>query len=67
MAFKRVEQVTVPFGQTSKLAKHFGVSIQTVRNSLKHIYESELAEAIRKEAIANYGGTRVKVNAFTRN
>lgn len=67
MSFKKVEQVSVPYGQSSKLAKHFGVSIQTVRNSLKRIYESELAEAIRKEAVENYGGTKVVLKEFKRN
>lgn len=66
MAFKKVEQVVVPHGQTSKIAKHFGVSVQSVRNSLKHIYESELAAAIRREAIENYGGKKVILNEISR-
>jgi hypothetical protein len=66
MGYKKVEQVVVPYGQASRIAKHFGVSIQSVRNSLKYIYESDLAAAIRKEAIENYGGKKVILNEITR-
>lgn len=65
MAYKSVQQIKVPHGQSLKLAKHFGVTIQTVRNALKFIYESELAASIRKEAIENYGGKKVTLNEKT--
>lgn len=62
MAFKKVTRIIVPHGQTTRLAKHFGVSVQTVRNALTYTFESEQAAAIRKDAVMNYGGREVKVN-----
>ena len=59
--FRRRPAVIVPHGITTKLAKHFGVTIQAVRNALKYQCNSDQAMAIRREAMANYGGTEVSL------
>ena len=43
-----------------KLAKYFGVSEHTVRNALRFVTEGEQPEAIRNEALKNYGCALVK-------
>lgn len=59
--FRRKPAVIVPHGVTTKLAKHFGVTVQAVRNALKYECNSDQAMAIRREALANYGGTEVSL------
>ncbi len=43
-------RVNIPNRWTRELAEQFGVSVQTVRNALMHINNSETAQAIRREA-----------------
>lgn len=52
--------IAVPYGNSSRLAKHFGVTVQAVRNALKFVTDSELARSIRREALANYAGREKK-------
>lgn len=59
--FRRRPAVIVPHGMTTRLAKHFGVTIQAVRNALKYQCNSDQAMAIRREAMLNYGGTEVSL------
>lgn len=47
-------------GVIPKLAKYFGVSEHTVRNALRFVTEGEQPEAIRNEALKNYGCALVK-------
>lgn len=61
LKFKRKPAVIVPHGVTTRLAKHFGVTVQAVRNALKYECNSDQAMAIRREALANYGGTEVSL------
>lgn len=63
--YRKTPVVIVPHGMTTRIARHFGVTIQAVRNALKYQCNSDQAQAIRKEAIENYGGTEtvVKVKA----
>lgn len=55
--FRKAPVVIVPHGATTRLAKHFGITIQAVRNALKYQCNSDQAQAIRREAVQNYGGT----------
>lgn len=55
--YKKTPVVIVPHGMTTRLAKHFGITIQAVRNALKYQCNSDQAQAIRREAVQNYGGT----------
>lgn len=66
MAYKKVKEVRVPYGQMSEIAKHFGITYQAVYNALRFLSESERAAMIRKEAIENYGGQLISVNKKTR-
>ena len=59
--FKKAPVIVVPHGSTSKIAKHIGCTIQAVRNALKYQCNSDQAMAIRREAMANYGGTEVSL------
>ena len=59
--FKKAPVIIVPHGTTGKMAKHFGCTIQTVRNALKYISDTEQAQRIRKEAIEYYGGTETTI------
>ena len=43
-------KVIIPNSWTRELAEQFGVSVQTVRNAMMHINNSEKAKAIRREA-----------------
>lgn len=47
-------------GVIPKLARHFGVTEHTVRNALRFVTDGEQPEAIRKEALKNYGCALVK-------
>lgn len=47
-------------GVIPKLAKQFSVSEHTVRNALRFVTEGEQPEAIRREALKNYGCALVK-------
>lgn len=61
--FMTIEQQEISqfrFGTVAKLAKTHGVSRQTVYNSLKFIYNTEKAQAIRRDCIDNYGARIVK-------
>ena len=51
------KRIVVPFGATRRIAEHFGITMQTVRNALRFITEGELPDMIRKEAVTNYGGS----------
>lgn len=55
--FRKAPVVIVPHGVTTRLARHFGITIQAVRNALKYQCNSDQAQAIRREAVQNYGGT----------
>lgn len=59
--FKKTPIVIVPHGVTTRLAKHFGVTIQAIRNALKYQCNSEQAQTIRREAVQNYGGTETQI------
>lgn len=58
-------RIILPYGGTAKIAKHFGVTMQTVRNALKFTTDGELPDMIRKEAIQNYGGALSVVKKTT--
>lgn len=60
--FKRTPVVIVPHGMTTRMAKHFGVTIQAIRNALKYQCNSDQAQAIRREAVQNYGGTETYIS-----
>lgn len=59
--FRMTPVVIVPHGVTTRLAKHFGITIQAVRNALKYQCNSDQAQAIRREAVQKYGGTETKL------
>lgn len=59
--YKRTPVVIVPHGMTTRLAKHFGITIQAVRNALKYQCNSDQAQAVRREAVENYGGTETTI------
>lgn len=59
--FRMTPIVIVPHGMTTRLAKHFGITIQAVRNALKYQCNSDQAQSIRREAVENYGGTETSV------
>lgn len=48
--------IIYPIGTVAKLAKHFGVSDQTVRAALRFHTDSDIANAIRRECLENYNG-----------
>lgn len=58
---KKRPVIIVPHGARRRIAKHCGVSEETVRRALKFITESEEAVKIRKEALENYGGTQAEI------
>lgn len=57
--YRRAPAIVVPHGATTKLARHFGITVQAVRNALKYQCNSDQATAVRREAVTNYGGTEV--------
>ena len=59
--YRKTPVVIVPHGVTTRLAKHFGITIQAVRNALKYQCNSDQAQKIRKEAVENYGGTETLI------
>lgn len=59
--FKKAPVIIVPHGQTKRIAIQFGCTIQTVRNALKYMSDTEQAQRIRKEAIELYGGTETSI------
>ena len=61
---KKRPQIIVPFGNKKKMSQEFGVSMETIRKALKFMTESEEANRIRREALANYGGTLIEVNVI---
>lgn len=66
MAYKKVEMIKVPYGKMNEIAKHFGVTYQTVYDALHFTTHSERALIIRKEAIENYRGQLVPLYKKTR-
>ena len=58
---KEIPRIICPKGKISSLAKHFGVSVYTVRRALRYDTDSELSYLIRKEAMENYGGAEAIV------
>ena len=59
--YRKTPVVIDPHGMTTRLAKHFGITIQAVRNALKYQCNSDQAQAIRREAVENYGGTETLI------
>ena len=48
----------------TKMAQHFGVSVQTINSALTYVTDSDIAAAIRKEAVENYGGKEIVRNKY---
>ncbi|MDR1348017.1 MAG: ArsR family transcriptional regulator [Prevotellaceae bacterium] len=46
-----MKRILVAYGETSRMAKLHGCTLQTVRNALRGFVESELADRIRAEAL----------------
>lgn len=57
-------KIRVEHGQTTRMAKLFGCTSQTVRNALREITEGDLTARIRAEALAT-GGVEVKKRKLT--
>lgn len=53
---KKISRIILPHGNQARLAKHFGVTSETVRKALKYINNNEEAIRIREEALKNYAG-----------
>lgn len=57
MAYKgKRQEITIPYGTRSKLAKSFGVKPDTVTTALRFNSNSQLANDIRERAIKMFGG-----------
>lgn len=54
-------QIIYPKGAVQKLAKHFGCNETLVRKAFHFEVNSELADAIRKDAVKNYGAVLKKI------
>lgn len=54
-------------GVISELAKQFKVSDHTVRNALRFVTDGEQPEAIRAEALSNYGCALIKKPLIIKN
>ena len=52
-------RILVVKGETTRMAKLFGCTMQTVRNALRETTEGDLTNRIRKEAL-NSGGVEQK-------
>lgn len=54
-------RIWLPYGNRKKLAKYFGVSIETIRKAMNYdLGNNDLHEKIRQEAIRNYGGQKIQ-------
>lgn len=62
MTIEQQEISQFRFGTVAKLAKTHGVSRTTVYSALKFKNNNELAQAIRKDCIDNYGARLVTVS-----
>lgn len=54
-----MNEIFVKYGMSSRLAKEFGCTIQTVRLALRGAVDSELSHRIRKKAL-KWGGLEDK-------
>lgn len=64
MGFRKLRKIQLPYGMQTKMASHFGVSVQTINSALTYVTDSDMAAAIRKEAIENYGGKEIVRNKY---
>jgi hypothetical protein len=61
---KLVDRIYVPYGNRSKLAKQFGVTLQTVRCACNFASPScKRHDDIRRAALEHYGGHKIKVTS----
>lgn len=58
----QTKRIVILYRYTRRIAQHFGCSGQTVRNALRFLTDGELPDAIRKEALKNYGGAISTIN-----
>jgi len=58
---RTIPKIVVEHGAKARIAKHHGCTGETVRRALGFHTNNELAVAIRRDAIRNYGGIEVQV------
>lgn len=58
---KKLPKIIVDHGAKSRIARHHGCTGETVRKALMYLTNNDLAIAIRRDAIRNYGGTEIQI------
>ena len=64
MGFRKLRKIQLPYGMQTKMASHFGVSVQTINSALTNVTDSDIAAAIRNVALENYGGKDIVRNKY---